>query len=106
MPKYLFQASYVGEGLKGLLKEGGSKRRETVEQTIKGMGGTLEGFYYAFGEDDVFAIADLPDNISTAALALLIHASGAVKLKTTVLLTPEEIDQATRKSIDYRPPGR
>jgi uncharacterized protein with GYD domain len=106
MPKYLFQASYVGEGLKGLLKEGGSKRRETVEQTIKGMGGTLEGFYYAFGEDDVFAIADLPDNISTAALALLINASGAVKLKTTVLLTPEEIDQATRKSIDYRPPGR
>lgn len=106
MPKYLFQASYVGEGLKGLLREGGSKRRETVEQTIKGMGGTLEGFYYAFGEDDVFAIADLPDNISTAALALLINASGAVKLKTTVLLTPEEIDQATRKSIDYRPPGR
>lgn len=106
MPKYLFQASYVGEGLKGLLKEGGSKRRETVEQTIKGMGGTLEGFYYAFGEDDVFAIADLPDNISTAALALLINASGAVKLKTTVLLTPEEIDQATKKSIDYRPPGR
>lgn len=106
MPKYLFQASYVGEGLKGLLREGGSKRRETVEQTIKGMGGTLEGFYYAFGEDDVFAIADLPDNISTAALALLINASGAVKLKTTVLLTPEEIDQATKKSIDYRPPGR
>ena len=106
MPKYLFQASYVGEGLKGLLREGGSKRRETVEQTIKGMGGTLEGFYYAFGEDDVFAIADLPDNISTAALALLINASGAVELKTTVLLTPEEIDQATKKSIDYRPPGR
>ena len=106
MPKYLFQASYVGEGVKGLLREGGSKRRDTVAQTIKGMGGTLEGFYYAFGEDDVFAIADLPDNISTAALALLINASGAVKLKTTVLLTPEEIDQATKKSIDYRPPGR
>jgi uncharacterized protein with GYD domain len=105
MPKYLFQASYVGEGLKGLLREGGSKRRETVGQTIKGMGGTLECFFYAFGEDDVFAIADLPDNVSTAALALLINASGAVKLKTTVLMTPEEVDQATKKSIDYRPPG-
>ena len=67
MPKYLFQASYVGEGIKGLLKEGGSKRRETVEQTVKGMGGTLEAFYYAFGEDDVIAISDFPDNINAAA---------------------------------------
>jgi len=106
MPKYLFQGSYIGEGLKGLLKEGGSKRRDTVEQTIKGMDGALEGFYYAFGDDDVFAIADLPDNVSTAALALLINASGAVSIKTVVLLTPEEVDQAVRKSIDYRPPGK
>jgi len=106
MPKYLFQASYIGEGLKGLLKEGGSKRRETVEQTLKGMGGTLEAFYYAFGEDDVFAILDLPDNVTTAAFALTANASGAVRVKTTVLLTPEEVDQATKKSIDYRPPGQ
>ncbi len=106
MPKYLFQGSYIGEGLKGLLKEGGSKRRETVERTIKGMGGTLEGFYYAFGDDDVFAIADLPDNVSTAALALLINSSGAVSIKTVVLLTPEEVDLALRKSVDYRPPGK
>ena len=106
MPKYLFQGSYVGEGLKGLLKEGGSKRRETVEQTVKGMGGTLEGFYYAFGDDDVFVIVDLPDNVSTAALALLVNASGAVRIKTIVLLTPEEVDQAIRKSVEYRPPGQ
>ena len=106
MPKYLFQGAYMGEGLKGLLKEGGSKRRETVEQTLKGMGGTLEAFYYAFGEDDVFAIVDLPDNVSTTAFALIVNASGAVKVKTTVLLTPEEVDQATKKSIDYRPPGQ
>ncbi|MCK5250751.1 MAG: GYD domain-containing protein [Spirochaetaceae bacterium] len=106
MPKYLFQASYVGEGIKGLLKEGGSKRRETVEQTVKGMGGTLEAFYYAFGEDDVIAISDFPDNINAAALALMINASGAVELKTTVLMTPEEVDQATKKTIDYRPPGK
>jgi len=106
MPKYLFQGTYMGEGLKGLLKEGGSKRRETVEQTLKAMGGTLEAFYYAFGEDDVLAIVDLPDNVSTTAFALIVNASGAVKVKTTVLLTPEEVDQATKKSVDYRPPGQ
>ncbi|NIO20312.1 MAG: GYD domain-containing protein [Candidatus Aenigmarchaeota archaeon] len=106
MPKYLFQASYIGKGLEGLLKEGGSKRRETLEQTLKGMGGKLEAFYYAFGEDDVFAIVDLPDNVSTAAVALTVNRSGGVKVRTTVLLTPEEIDQVTKKSIDYRPPGQ
>ena len=106
MPKYLVQGSYIGEGLKGLLKEGGSSRRETVERLIKGMGGTLEAFYYAFGEDDIFAIADMPDNVSMSALALVINASGAVAIKTTVLLTPEEIDQATKKTVAYRPPGQ
>lgn len=106
MPKYLFQGNYVGEGLKGLLTEGGSKRRETLEQTLRAMGGTLEAFYYAFGDDDVFTIVDLPDNVSTAALALIVNASGAVKIKTTVLLTPEEVDQVTKKSVDYRPPGQ
>jgi uncharacterized protein with GYD domain len=106
MPKYLFQGTYIGEGLKGLLTEGGSKRRETVEQTLRAMGGTLEAFYYAFGEDDVFAIVDLPDNVSTAAFALTVNRSGAVRVKTTVLLTPEEVDQVTKKSIDYRPPGQ
>ena len=106
MPKYLFQGTYIGDGLKGLLTEGGSKRRETVEQTVRGMGGTLEAFYYAFGEDDVFAILDLPDNVTTAAFALTINRSGAVRVKTTVLLTPEEVDQVTKKSIDYRPPGQ
>jgi uncharacterized protein with GYD domain len=106
MPKYLLKGTFIGEGLKGLLKEGGSKRRETLEQTIKGMGGTLEGYYFAFGEYDSFVIVDLPDNVSTTALALIVNASGAVKVKTTVLLTPEEVDKATKKSVDYRPPGR
>ena len=106
MPKYLIQASYVGEGLKGLLKEGGSKRRETVKKTLEAMGGKLESFYYAFGDYDVLAIADMPDNASSVAFSLMINASGAVKGKTTVLLTPEELDQATKKTVDYRPPGR
>ena len=106
MPKYLVQGSYLSEGLKGLLKEGGSSRRAMIEQLIKGMGGTLEAFYYAFGETDVFAIADLPDNVTTAAFALAVSAAGTAIVQTTVLITPEEVDQAVKKSVDYRPPGR
>ena len=106
MPKYMFQASYTTEGLKGLFKDGGSKRREVLDHAVEGMGGKMEVFYYAFGADDVFGIADMPDNVSTAALALVINASGAANVRTVVLLTPEEIDEATQKSIDYRPPGQ
>jgi uncharacterized protein with GYD domain len=106
MPKYLFQASYTEAGLKGLLKEGGSKRREAVEQALKGLGGTLEAFYYAFGDVDVYAIADLPDNVSSTAFSLIVNSAGTAKVKTVVLLTPEEADQATKKSVDYRPPGQ
>jgi len=106
MAKYFFQASYVGEGLKGLLKEGGSKRRETVANLIAGMGGRLESFYYAFGEDDVVGVVEMPDNVSVAAISLMINASGAIALKTTVLLTPEEIDEATKKVVDFRAPGQ
>jgi uncharacterized protein with GYD domain len=106
MPKYLIQASYVGEGLKGLLKEGGSSRRAAVETVIMGMGGTLESFYYAFGENDVVGIGDFPDNVTAAAFSLAVNASGAVKAKTTVLMTPEEVDEAAKKTVDYRPPGQ
>jgi uncharacterized protein with GYD domain len=106
MPKYLAHASYTVEGVKGLLKDGGSKRREVVEQLAKGLGGTLEAFYYAFGDDDVFVILDLPDNVSATATSLVINAAGAAKVKITVLLTPEEVDQATKTSVNYRPPGQ
>jgi len=105
MPKYFFQASYTAEGAKGLLKDGGSKRRAMVEGLIKGLGGKLESFYYAFGETDVLGVVDLPDHVSIAALSLAVNASGAVNLKITVLLTPEEIDQAAKKTVPYRPPG-
>ena len=106
MPKYLVNASYTEAGLKGLLRDGGSKRREVVAQLVKGLGGTLEAFYYAFGDDDIFAIMDLPDNVSATATSLVINAAGAAKMKITVLLTPEEVDQATKTSVDYSPPGR
>jgi uncharacterized protein with GYD domain len=77
-----------------------------VAQVIEGMGGKLESFYYAFGDYDVFGIADMPDNVSSVAFSMMVNASGVVQAKTTVLITPEEIDQATRKTADYRPPGK
>ena len=106
MPKYLVQASYVGEGLKGLIKEGGSSRRDTVAKVIEGLGGKLETFYYAFGDFDVLGIADMPDSVSALAFSLAVNASGGINAKTIVLVTPEEIDDATKKAVNFRPPGQ
>ena len=106
MPKYLVVASYTAEGAKGVLKDGGSKRRQAAEAALKSVGGKVDAFYFAFGENDVYAIIDAPDNISMAAASMAIGASGAVHTKTVVLLTPEEIDQATKKTTNYQPPGR
>ena len=105
MAKYLIEANYVGEGMKGLLKEGGSSRRQAVDKLLASVGGKVESFYYAFGDTDAYVVVDVPDNITAAAVALTVAASGAVKLKTTVLMTPEEVDQATKKSPAYRAPG-
>jgi uncharacterized protein with GYD domain len=106
MPKYLIQANYVGEGVKGLIKEGGTSRRAAVEKLLQSQGGTVEAFYYAFGETDCYVIADLPDNATMSAVALTIGASGVVSIKTTVLMTPEEVDQAAKKTPSYRAPGK
>lgn len=106
MPKYLIVASYTAEGAKGLLKDGGSKRRQVAEAALKSVGGRMEGFYFAFGEHDAYAIVDAPDNMSVAAASLAISAGGGAQTKTIVLLTPEEIDQATKKGTIYQPPGR
>jgi len=106
MPKYLVQGSYGAEGAKGLRKDGGSKRRQVAEALIKEAGGRLEAFYYTFGETDFVGIADLPDNVSVAALSLAVNASGVTNMKTTPLLTPEEMDSAAKKQISYRGPGQ
>ncbi len=106
MPKYLVHGNYVGEGIKGLLKEGGSSRRAAIEKLVSSLGGSLESVYYAFGDTDIYLIVDMPDNASMAALALVAGASGAVTVKTTVLMTPEEVDEAAKKTPDYRPPGQ
>jgi uncharacterized protein with GYD domain len=106
VPKYLLEASYTGTGAQGLMKDGGSKRRAAAKTLIESLGGKLEALYYAFGETDVIAIADLPDNAAAAAASLTISSSGSLKGKITVLLTPEEVDQAVKKSVSYTPPGR
>lgn len=106
MPKYLLQVSYTAEGSKGLQKDGGTKRRTAAQALVQSLGGKLEAFYFAFGDTDVITIADMPDAVSAAAASVALAASGAVTIKSTVLLTPEEMDQATKKSVTYAPPGR
>jgi len=105
MTKYLIQANYVGDGLKGLLKEGGSSRRAAIEKLFESVGGKVEAFYYAFGDTDLFIVADVPDNVSAAALSLTVNATGAATTKVTVLLTAEEMDAAAKKTPSYRAPG-
>lgn len=105
MAKFMVHGNYLTEGTKGLMKEGGSSRRAAVEQLVESVGGTVECVYYAFGGTDIYVIADLPDNASMAALSLITNASGAVTVGTTVLLTPEEMDEAAKKTPAYRPPG-
>ena len=106
MPKYLFHGSYTEAGLKGLLKEGGTKRREVIKQAVESLGGTLEVCYFGFGDYDFWFIADTPDNVSAITGSLISNASGTVRLKTTVLITPEEIDEAVKKTMQWRPPGQ
>jgi uncharacterized protein with GYD domain len=105
MPKYLAVASYTSEGIKGLTKAGGVSRRAVVEKLLKSLGGHLEAFYFAFGDNDAYLILDVPDNLTAAAISLAVAAAGATKMKTVELLTPEEIDQAIKKHAHYASPG-
>ena len=105
MAKYLVEALYTSEGIKGVLKEGGTGRHAAVSAALKALGGKVESFYYAFGDVDAYVIVEAPDNVTMAALAMGIAATGTVTLKTTVLLTLEEIDAAGKKTLSYRAPG-
>ena len=105
MPKYLIQGAYTVDGIKGVIKEGASGRREAVTAALKPLGGRVESIYFAFGDTDVYVIIDAPDNVTVAALAMGVAATGTVAIKTTVLLTVEEMDQATKKTISYRGAG-
>lgn len=106
MPKYLLQVNYTADGAQGLVKEGGSRRRSAAQQIAESVGGKVESFYFAFGDTDAFIVAELPDASSAAAIALTVSAAGGASIRTTVLMTPEEVDAAARKSPRYVAPGR
>ena len=105
MPRYLIEGTYNQDGTKGLVKEGGSSRRDTVKKLIEGMGGTMEAFYYTFGKRDVIVIYSAPDESAALALSMAVKQSGRVDITTTPLLTAEDIDRAAKTTVSYRPPG-
>lgn len=105
MPKYLLEVNYTLDGVRGVAAKGGSARKAAAQAAAKSVGGKLDSFYFAFGGTDVFTIADLPDNTAAAALALAVTAGGGASVRTVVLLTPDEIDDATQKRVKYTPPG-
>jgi uncharacterized protein with GYD domain len=105
MPKYLFVASYSPEGLKGVLSEGGTGRSTAVSQLAESVGGSVESFYFAFGGDDAFIVCDLPDDEAAAGIGITVGATGKASVRTITLLTPEQVDVATKRSPSYRPPG-
>ena len=105
MAKYLFEARYTVEGTKGLLHQGGTGRRAAIEQMVRGLGGQVVDMYYAFGDVDVYLIADLPDNVAAAAAALAVNHSGGATTRTVVLMTLDEVDKACHKTVSYRPPA-
>jgi uncharacterized protein with GYD domain len=105
MAKYLLRVNYTLDGVRGVIAKGGSARKAAASTAAKSAGGKLEALYFAFGDTDVYAIADLPDNAAAAALALAVSAGGGATVETTVLLTADDIDKATKQAINYRPPG-
>ena len=105
MASYLFRTSYTQAGVAGLIREGGTGRREALRQTIESLGGKLESFYYAFGDDDLLLIAELPDDEAATAFSMFINAAGALTVSCTVLISPETIDGSISKSVAYRKPG-
>lgn len=106
MAKYLFEANYVGEGIKGLMREGGTKRRDALVDALKSVGGSLDSFYYAFGDTDVLGVFDVPSNANAAALSLMVNSTGSVKVRLKPLLTVEDLDEASKQTPSYRAPGQ
>jgi uncharacterized protein with GYD domain len=105
MPKYLIHASYTAEGARGLLKSGGTARRRAVEELLAPLGGKLEAFYFTFGDEDAILIIDLPDHVAASAIGLAVSASGSMRTRSTVLITPEEVDEAIKRPVKFHPPG-
>jgi uncharacterized protein with GYD domain len=105
MPKYMWKASYTQAGVKGVASEGGSGRREAVQTAVESVGGTLDGFYFAFGDADAYVIADLPDDEAALAIAIEVNGGGGATVQTIPLMTPEQVDAAAKREVNFRPAG-
>jgi uncharacterized protein with GYD domain len=106
MAKFMVIGNYTAEGIKGVLKGGGTARVDAVREACKGVGGSVDSFYFAFGGEDVYVVCDLPDNSAAAALAMNVSSAGLVNIRTIVLLTPSEVDEAAKLQVSYKPPGK
>ena len=106
MPKYLYHGSYTDKGLKGLLKDGGSKRVKVTKKAIESLGGKMEAYYFALGGSDFFIILEAPDNVAAITGSMVANASGTVKVSITALVTPEEVDLAAKQTMKWSPPGK
>jgi uncharacterized protein with GYD domain len=105
MPKYLLEVDYTLQGVKALLEKGGSARKSAAQTAVKSVGGKVESFYFAFGGTDAYVVIDVPDNQAAAAVALTVSAGGGATISTVALLTPEDIDEASNRTVKYSPPG-
>jgi uncharacterized protein with GYD domain len=105
MPRYLFVGNYSPQGSKGVLAAGGTSRRAVIEKMVADLGGRVETFDFAFGSDDVYTIVELPDARTATAIALTVNGSGAINVRTVVLMTPEEVDAAGQVQPNYQPPS-
>jgi uncharacterized protein with GYD domain len=106
MPRYLLEASYTLDGIRGIISGGGTARRDAVAETVESLGGKVHSFDFALGDRDVFLLCELPDNEAATALALAVNGSGRTQVRTIPLITPEEVDAAAKRSVPYRAPGQ
>ena len=107
MPLYLTRFSYTPETWARLITHP-EDRRKAAQTYIESVGGTLHGFWYAFGPQDGYTLWEAQDNVSMAAVALALAGGGALSpLETTVLLSVDEAMEAMRRAqqVRYRPPG-
>ncbi|SCL59696.1 GYD domain-containing protein [Micromonospora chersina] len=105
MPAFLLRSIYTVDGISGLTRDGGSKRAEVVRKMVEEAGGRMLSMHFAFADDDTYVLCDLPDHRTAAALAMRIGAAGGLRSRVTPLLTPAEVDEATRTPTDYSAPG-
>ncbi|HWD53537.1 MAG TPA: GYD domain-containing protein [Acidimicrobiales bacterium] len=105
MPRFLVEVKYTLDGIRGLKDQGGTARVAAAKALIEDLGGTLVSFDFAFGGSDAYLIADMPDHVAAAATGLIVSAAGGVTTRTTVLISPAEMDDAAKKQTSYRAPG-